>query len=273
MDQPSLTIAIESLPNDRYSLIQPFMPRSLPAWLLDQQNTPQMMQLETGELIIPISSRGTVSEDLRGRVSLANPLQFVLQLRRSLAGLPILESNFHPQCSGKEFSLALIRGWSLEELESLEIVCSHVGLAYSALYWRQRLEQSRQQAALIARISRLLNSTLNPDEVVGRIVAELGYGLRCDRSILVDLRDDPVTILAVWDYPERRLLPLEGRQIYRTYWQNIIDMFMQGGASYLQMGVHDPQPDPLQDWMHSIEIMSVLLVPLFIQEEFLGQLC
>jgi diguanylate cyclase (GGDEF)-like protein len=63
---------------------------------------------------------------------------------------------------------------------------------------------------------------------------------------------------------------LEERQIYRAYWQNVIDMFMQGGASYLQMGVHDPEPDLLQDWMQSVGIMSVLLVPLFIQEEFFG---
>jgi diguanylate cyclase (GGDEF)-like protein len=266
VDPPLLTSEMELFLGDRPSLIQPFIPRSLPVWLLDQQNTPQLMQLETGELIIPITSRGTAPEDPRGRGLVANPLQFVLQLRRSVAGLPIRDS-FQP--GGLEVPLAL-RGWDSEELESLEVVCSHVGLAYSALYWRQRLEQSRQQAALIARISRLLNSTLNPDEVVGRIVAELGYGLQCDRSILVDLRDDPVTILAVWDYPDRQLAPLEERQIYRDYWQNVIDMFMQGGASYLQMGAHDPEPDLLQDWMQSVGVMSVLLVPLFIQEEFFG---
>ncbi|HEY9639819.1 MAG TPA: sensor domain-containing diguanylate cyclase [Coleofasciculaceae cyanobacterium] len=267
VDQSLPTPEIELFLGDRPTPIQPFIPRSLPVWLLDQQNTPQLRQLETGELIIPITSRGTAPEDPRGRDSVANPLQFVLQLRRSIAGLPILDGMFQP--SGLE-APSTLRGWSSEELESLEVVCSHVGLAYSALYWRQRLEQSRQQAALIARISRLLNSTLNPDEVVGRIVAELGYGLQCDRSILVDLRDDPVTILAVWDYPGRQLIPLEGRQIYRDYWQNVIDMFMQGGASYLQMGVHDPEPDLLQNWMQSVGVMSVLLVPLFIQEEFFG---
>ncbi|MBW4657380.1 MAG: sensor domain-containing diguanylate cyclase [Drouetiella hepatica Uher 2000/2452] len=252
--------------------VQPFVPRSLPSWLLDQQNSPQIIQLETGELIIPISSRGNGLEDPRGRVSVANPLQFVLQLRRSFAGLPVFAppSPLSSFPFRKETAALPIQGWNVEELESLEVVCSHVGLAYSALYWRERLEQSRQQAALIGRISRLLNSTLNPDEVVGRIVAELGYGLQCDRSILVDLRDSPATILAVWDYPERQMVALEERHIYREYWQNIIELFMQGGASYLQMGVHAPEADLLQDWMRSIGVMSVLLVPLFIQEEFFG---
>ena len=260
--------------------IQPFAPRSLPPWLLDQQQMPRLMQLGTGELIIPITSRGNVSEDLRGGIEIANPLQFVLQLRRIETGLPALEAELQPTkfpLLGNALGNSLgasepikIRGWRLEELESLEIVCSHLGLAYSALYWRQRLEQSRLQAALIGRISHLLNSTLNPDEVVGRIVAELGCGLQCDRSILVDLRDDPAIVLAVWDYPERDLLPLDDRQIQRRYWQNVIEMFMQGGASYLQMGLTDLEPDPLQDWMRSIGVMSVLLVPLFIQEEFFG---
>ena len=265
--------------------IQPFAPRSLPPWLLDQQQMPRLMQLGTGELIIPITSRGNVSEDLRSGIEIANPLQFVLQLRRIETGLPALEAELQPTkfpLLGNSLSNSLgnslgnspepikIRGWQLEELESLEIVCSHLGLAYSALYWRQRLEQSRLQAALIGRISHLLNSTLNPDEVVGRIVAELGCGLQCDRSILVDLRDDPAIVLAVWDYPERELRPLDDRQIQRRYWQNVIEMFMQGGASYLQMGLTDLEPDPLQDWMRSIGVMSVLLVPLFIQEEFFG---
>jgi diguanylate cyclase (GGDEF)-like protein len=267
----------EFSPGNSLRFVQPFVPRSLPPWLLDQQQFPRLMQLETGELIIPITSRGNVSEDPGGGIAIANPLQFVLQLRRMQPGLPLLEAELQPAkfpFMGTPINALpepiKIRGWRIEELESLEIVCSHLGLAYSALYWRQRLEQSRLQAALIGRISHLLNSTLNPDEVVGRIVAELGCGLQCDRSILVDLRDDPAIILAVWDYPERELRPLEDRQSQRRYWQNVIEMFMQGGASYLQMGLTDPEPDPLQDWMQSIGVMSVLLVPLFIQEEFFG---
>lgn len=270
----------DSSPGSPTRLVQPFVPRSLPPWLLDQQQLPRLMQLGTGELIIPISSRGNTSEDPGGGMAIANPLQFVLQLRRvqtDQTNLPSPEVELQPAKFplmgiplGSRSEPLKIRGWRLEELESLEIVCSHLGLAYSALYWRQRLEQSRLQAALIGRISHLLNSTLNPDEVVGRIVAELGYGLQCDRSILVDLRDDPAIILAVWDYPGRDLCSLDDHQSPRRYWQNVIEMFMQGGASYLQMGLTDPEPDPLQDWMRSIGVMSVLLVPLFIQEEFFG---
>lgn len=251
-------------------------PRSLPSWLLDQQSCPHLMQLDTGDLVIPVTSRGTLADsELHGVTSVANPLQFIVQLSRSPLTYPIpnlteptpVYLTFNPTHQAEPIP---IRGWSIEELESIEVVCSQVGLAYSALYWRQRLEQSRQQAALVGRISRLLNSTLNPDEIVGRIVAELGYGLQCDRSVLVELRNHAVHILAVWDHPEQRLTAIDEQPLERRDWQNVIEMFLQGGASYLQIGVNASELDPLCGWLQRIGALAVLLVPLFIQDEFFG---
>jgi diguanylate cyclase (GGDEF)-like protein len=258
---------------DSSQIVQQFHPRSLPIWLLEQQQSPRLMQLETGDVVIPVTSRGTFPETAAREATLvANPLQFVLQLSRPLTQSPPHRSiaNRTTSAAASAFSLSTIQGWSAEELESIEVVCSQIGLAYSALYWRQRLEQSRQQAALLGRISRLLNSTLNADEIVNRIVAELGYELQCDRSILVNLRNQPVSILATWDHPERELTPLQNQSLDRKDWQNAIDLFMQGGASYLQIGVNEPDPDPLQHWLQTICVQSVLLVPLFIHEEFFG---
>lgn len=265
--------------NQAEANIQQFRPRSLPLWLLDQQNAPQLLQLETGDLIIPVTNRGSFFEPDSDGFAMANSLQFVVQLIRPLGNVEaddgadqMVETSFSvptPPTVAK-LDVASVRGWSAADLESLEIICTQLGLAYSALYWRQRLEQSRQQSALVGRISRLLNSTLNPDEIVGRIVAELGAGLHCDRSILVDLRYDLVNILAVWDHPERELVPLEHRQVQQTYWQNVIEMFMQGGASYLQMSLNEATADPLQVWLQDIGAQSIVVVPLFIQEEFFG---
>lgn len=245
---------------DDSSIVQQFRPRALPHWLLDQQHSPQILQLKTGDVILPITNRGSLYESGSSRPAIANSLQFVLQLIRPRQ--TVQPSDSPPNSS--------VQGWTAAELESLEIIVSQLGLAYSALYWRQRLEQSRQQSALLGRISRLLNSTLNPDEIVTRIVAELGLGLQCDRSILLDLRHDLIKVLAVWDHPDRELLPFDPLQIRPGYWQNVVEMFMQGGASYLQMGLHEPKADPLQVWLQDIGAMSVLVVPLFIQGEFFG---
>lgn len=272
----TLPIHVETDFSPDSSQVMQFHVRALPAWLLDQQHSPRLMQIETGDLVVPVMSRGIVLETpAREVAAVSNPLQFVLQLSRSMPNLPLADripqsTAFGSAPTCPPLTSSAVWGWTLEELESIEVICSQMGLAYSALYWRQRLEQSRQQAALIGRISRLLNSTLNPDEVVSRIVAELGYGLQCDRSILVDLRKHPVMILSTWDHPERELLPLESHQIEQEYWKNVIEMFVQGGASYLQIGLDELEPDPLQDWLQKIGVRSVLLVPLFIQEEFFG---
>lgn len=289
--QPPPLFVSGELPPADHNKIQQFRPRALPAWLFDQQNSPQCLQLETGELILPVTNRGSCFEPDSSGFTIPNPLQFVLQVVRPSSSASNSASNSASQSASQSAPteglflptvpwtpisptsgqmVRTIQGWSAEELESLEIICSQLGFAYSALYWRQRLEQSRQQSALVGRISRLLNSTLNPDEIVGRIVAELGAGLQCDRSILVDLRYDPVNTLAVWDHPSHELKPLEQRQIRQAYWQNVIDMFMQGGASYLQLNLNEQTPDPLQVWLEDIGAKSVLVVPLFIQEEFFG---
>jgi diguanylate cyclase (GGDEF)-like protein len=47
-------------------------------------------------------------------------------------------------------------------------------------------------------------------------------------------------------------------------------MFIQGGASYLQIGLQEPTLDPLQVWLQDIGAQSVLVVPLFTHGEFFG---
>ncbi|MBW4464331.1 MAG: sensor domain-containing diguanylate cyclase [Pegethrix bostrychoides GSE-TBD4-15B] len=240
--------------------IQQFRPRSLPTWLFDQQNAPRLLQLKTGDLILPVTSRGSYFGSALPRDRAANSLQFVVQLVRPADLVSTAE-----QASAGSF-----RGWTEADIESLEVLGSQLGLAYSALYWRQRLEQSRQQVALLGRVAHLLNSTLSPDEIVSQIMAELGNGLDCDRSLLIDLRLNPAVALAVWDAPDCELPALEPRQIRQSYWQNVIEMFMQGGASYLQLGLQEPTPDPLQVWLQDMGAQSVLVLPLFVQGEFFG---
>lgn len=158
--------------------------------------------------------------------------------------------------------------WTEAELESLEVVCSQLVLALNTLDWQTRLEHSRQQAALVGRIARLVNSNLNPDEIVGRIVAELGMGLGCDRCLLMDLRSDPVKALAIWTHPDRSLPPIQPSQTPQADWQNVSDAFLQSGASYLEMEADET--DPLASWWQNLGAVSALMVPLFVQEEFFG---
>lgn len=248
----------------------------LPPWLIQQQESPQVVLLSTGELVVPVPSRGNIpTQAIEPSHAVSNPLQLVLVMQRSPIQLQL--SGFRGSASATEIDSepevsehVLNTPWSEEEIDAIQVSCSQLGLAYSALYWRHRLEQSRQQSALIGRISRLLNSSLNPDEIVGRIVAELGQGLECDRCVLVDLRHDPAAILAIWDHPNRSLEHLKKGEIDRMLWQDAVEMFLQGGASYLQIEQAEIDSDPLQTWLTELGAASVLIIPLFIQSEFFG---
>jgi diguanylate cyclase (GGDEF)-like protein len=259
------------------SPVRQFYLTAFPAWLSEQQETPHVTCLPTGELVVPVPSRGDIpTQPIATSKTNHNPLQLVLMLQRSPGQLqpsglrtvpPTTEMSSPAEMAERWIETSC---WSDAEIEAIQISCSQLGLAYSALYWRQRLEQSRQQSALVGRISRLLNSSLNPDEIVGRIVAELGQGLECDRCILVDLRHESAMILATWDHPNYHLDPLKKREIDRQLWQDAVEMFLQGGASYLQIEQADVDPDPLQVWLAELGAASVLIIPLFIQSEFFG---
>jgi diguanylate cyclase (GGDEF)-like protein len=342
--------------------------QAFPDWMQQQQRSPHITQLETGDVIVPIvhpaqaGADGDRTDSSADSRSDSNVLQFVLQLYRpksptwgSLAGdssgaaspphsnppaeidqLPTekepleepLEESLDDSYDASQYDLSSgddrfimsdyidpfvpfspkavsslrrvgvgfeqmpFRGWKAEELESLEILGSQLGLAYSALYWRQRLEQSRQQAGLIGRITRLINSSLSSMEIVGQIVAELGYGIQCDRSLLINLQmlnsqmlnsqlfqsrewgDEPplesVQLLAQWDHPERFLLPFSPKLPDSDCWQSIAALFLDGGASHLELSLNQPAPESLQNWLRQSGAQSVLFVPLSIQSEFFG---
>ncbi|MEB3337331.1 MAG: sensor domain-containing diguanylate cyclase [Leptolyngbyaceae bacterium] len=204
-----------------------------PAWLKQQCQYPQVILLSDGNLILPAWS--------------SSHLRCVLQLHRA------------------DLS---VHAWSPEEIAGLEIVCSQMILALDALYWRQRLEAARQQAALVGRIVRLLNSSLNSHEVMERIVAELGQGLKSARTLLINLREHPAPILAVWDQPDQPLRPLAQFQIERGLWLNVIEMFLQGSVSYLEMS--QGNTDPMGCWLQAMGATHALAMPLSVQQEFFG---
>lgn len=240
-----------------------------PQWLLEQQQLPHTARVLGESLIVPAWN--------------CDRLRFVLQLQRHLPQAtphvsatattkrkPFLRSYLNPKASAPQPAVAPVPEWAVEEVETLEILCSQIVLALNALHWRERLEQSRQQAALVGRIVRLLNSSLNPNEIVECIVAELGQGLNSDRCVLVDLRGEPVHILAAWDHPDRHIQPLENRHIARDLWRDTVEMFLQGAASYLELELSQSDADPLLTWLQEIQAVAALIVPLFVQDEFFG---
>jgi diguanylate cyclase (GGDEF)-like protein len=228
--------------------------RNLPDWLnLPASYAPT--QTTEGVLTLPIVTQGQSEQG----TLMVRSLQGMMKLWRSpnrAATSPVPPNS----------------SWKATEIEALQVISTQLGLAYSTIYWQQRLEHARQQAALVGRISRLLNSSLNPTKIVSNITAELGQGMESDRCILVNLHHSPAAVVAAWHNPDLNLPPVEPEPVDQAQWQAVTEQFQQSGASYLLVTPESEQEDVgyLIDWMDEMKMVSGLFMPLFLQEEFFG---
>lgn len=297
-------------------------PVQLPNVMQQIQRQPQLLRLPTGDLLVPWISGGNAA------LPNVSTLQFVLQLQRSPRHLPSqsaiadaappsllrnLSSIPKSQAASSEAdfrfdgdaigqpirSVEDLKPWTTEEIRSLEIIGKSLILAYQALFWRERLEQSRHRTALVGRVTQLINSRLNPSQVIQRLVDELGQDVRCDCLVLLDMRGSDVRQLATWTASDadtaaemadvtqtaRAADPADNNTFNpassapltfppeptaQALWQDVIDMFTQGGASYLELDLTQPQMTDLSDWLSQLGAVKVLIVPLFVQTEFFG---
>lgn len=334
--------------------VRRFRPAALPHWLVEQQTEPTLLQLGTGDLILPITeakghsariARGSdgvrptsiareVPEDIEPASNLTQiprplthqQLRFIFQFWRPVSDSNAAQATASRSTSGEspprnftkseaekleadqpelltsgdsitqslllaseseqtsetelaqailsaqpsEQELESIQGWSPDEIRSLRSSCHLLLLATDALSWKRRLEQAQQHTSLLSRTSHLLNSSFHPDLIVKKILAEVGQSIRCDRAILVDLRRQMASILSLWERPRHSLKPIEESDISYALWQDIVDLFMQGGASYIEMTLTEDEAEPLQSWLGKSGAGSALVLPIFIREDFLG---
>jgi diguanylate cyclase (GGDEF)-like protein len=143
-------------------------------------------------------------------------------------------------------------------------------MACDSLALKRRLEQSQRHASLLSRTAHVLNTSVNLDRAIQGVLAEMGQSMRCDRLVLFDLRQQAVAMLSSWERPRQRLASLNPGTLTYALWQDTIDLFLQGGASYVEFRLTEPDADPLQAWLSQSGVESALLLPVFIREDFFG---
>ncbi|MGJ3244891.1 MAG: diguanylate cyclase domain-containing protein [Elainellaceae cyanobacterium] len=248
-------------------VVRTFRPHTVPSWLSPHHVMPSLVQRETGELIISAATPAKVSSAaIASEKSEHAYPSFLLQLKRS----PHPDDAASNQSQATPEEQSDDHQWSADEIDALQIICGQLELAYSALLWKQQLQQVHQQTALVGRIAHLINSSLNPDEIVGQILAELGQSLSCDRCMVVDLRNGSANLLASWDHADAQLAPIDYQHIAPAIWHDVMEMFLQGGTSYLDLKQFDDESSALSPWFSKMGAVSALVFPLFVLEEFFG---
>ena len=251
-------------------------PVVLPAWMVEQRRSPHLTQLDSGDLVVPVVWSQLFHPS--SPPTAPGMLQLLLQLQRpehsTAAATTAPDSN----------------RWSTGELTALTAQSQELGLLYSALYCHQRLHQSRQQIALLGRVAQLLNSSLNTDEVVEQVIAELGQALGCDRCFLIRLQEQQANVMSYWEVPDQDLPPTNPDVLEQVPWRAVEEAFVQEGVSYLQvpavtpgldtsgldvepaadLPVTDLEINSLHACLNNLEATSALIIPVFIQAEFFG---
>lgn len=259
-----------------------YVPSAFPGWLIDQLHAPQLTQLETGDLVVPIVAQVFDGDNLAPEaygVTSGN-LQLLLQVRRSPQN-----SAMPNRAEDSELSRAVaiaptledwssrasLEGWTAQDLSVIKRLANELGLTYTSLLWREKFERSQRQIALMGRIAHLLNSGLETDDILQQIAAELGQGLMGDRCLVMRLQPAGVAPVAHWERSQMALPALEHLERSEV-WQPIIDTFLDGGASYLTVRP-DATSGALQQWLQLMGATSALVIPILIQADFFGAIC
>lgn len=225
-----------------------------PAWWLSWQEAPQPYQLTTGDLVLPLN--------LPDR-----PSRFVLQVHKSSAPPLAMDAllddaiALQPDCSD----------WSEAEQAALQHQARAVALTIALVHEGERLAQAQQRAALMGRIVHLLNSNLDAPSILRQVLAEVGQFCEGDRSFLVDLRNpNTPTLTASWSDLDDSVPAFDPATLPEALWSELLELFLQDGASYLSIQAESPEPESASDLCTALQAKSVWLVPVFVQAEFFG---
>ena len=221
-----------------------------PQWLPSQ--VAPSLDPTTGDGIIPITIQAPPP------AGETNSPQFVLRLH-------------HPSPSGSEPDADLpTQDWANQlpqALAAFTCLARQTYLAYLALLHRHQADQAHRCIALVSGINQLLNSSLDPDQVVDRVMAELGVVMGSDRALLIDFRQASADLLSVWTAPHQSCdLP----PLCREDWDLALDALEQGGASYLHFTEPSLDLEDLSDWMSKAGAGSLLIIPVSVQEDLFG---
>ncbi|MBE9098386.1 diguanylate cyclase domain-containing protein [Vacuolonema iberomarrocanum] len=239
---------------------------SIPSWFESWWQAPCIAQLDTGVLLIPV--RGDVES-----LATETPQRSVDGLDAALLVATTFEPDALPWLQGDHPFTAPPTGWAAAEISYWSAQAQHLGAAYQQAIQTIQLEQVRQQRSLVGRVVHLLNSALQPDQVLHQILAEVGQQYDSDRILLLDLRTLPsVSVINQWSADASEPPVRVPTEPFKAVWQELVDLFLQDGASYLVMHCAQPEPESLVDLCTLFEVATLVMIPVFLKAEFFGVL-
>ena len=166
------------------------------------------------------------------------------------------------------------RSWTTDEINMVEAIADQCAIAIHQTQLFDQLQRQAQREQFLNQIGHALNSSLDPDFVLEKIVKLTGECFDVDRVIIFSLGNEKFQVLQEWRTSEKTISVL-GLTVALSAWPQLLD---PSSAMWCQGILHSPNYAELpHDEMQSQPFMesstqSVLRVPVFIHDELFGGL-
>lgn len=195
-----------------------------------------------------------------------------LQVRASLA-VPVLQGDrlwgllIAHHCAGP-------RVWHATEVDLLKRLATQVGIAIQQAQLFEQVKQQAQRERLLNQISQSLNSTLDPEDVVHKIVRLTGETFNVERVYIFNLRQGQIEIVTEWRLHDQVPSMLAFKAPLEA-WPDVMEVVEHGIS---QPVFHAPcypqvQTTPARQWLaEHAQTRSVLSAYISIREKLFGGL-
>jgi signal transduction histidine kinase len=138
----------------------------------------------------------------------------------------------------------------------------------------EQVQQQSQREQLLNQISRSLNTRLDPDYILQEIVKLTGECFGVDRVLIYRLETEQIQVLKEWRACDQ-VVSILGFKLPLSEW---LDHLGSNSALAHKQAFHAPKyadilhsPNQLA-FIHQVQILSILCVPIFIRDQFFGGL-
>ncbi|MEO1148796.1 MAG: ATP-binding protein, partial [Cyanobacteria bacterium J06638_22] len=166
------------------------------------------------------------------------------------------------------------RQWSTNDLKVLSQVSDQCAIALRQAQLFEQTQRCAKEDALLSRVSRILNTTLDLPSALQDVVHLVGEQLGGDRAMLYQVCSDAIQIQAEW----RRnagIPSLQDRPISPPSWMEALVSADNGGASTLPLQTPktiQPLGASVPEWIETSGMGGAIAIPIFIRSTFYGGL-
>jgi len=166
-----------------------------------------------------------------------------------------------------------VRQWQPFEIDLVQKLAVQVAIAIQQAQLFSQIQQQAQREQLLNQLSRTLNSSLDPDQILQEIVDCTGQEFKVDRAVIFVI-DQEIRAHKEWRINEQVPSMLEVRAPIAE-WSDLLDhnsSFNRGQVFYA-LNLADQADTPARQYLvNNLQLRSVLSIPLFVREQLFGAL-